>query len=82
MPAIFVIILLPIRTIVNSDQRTNFTTYKSFGLNMFDLPFIFKNFSFGYYPNNSELISNITKKVGIKLHMTSTRKTEFIIAWI
>lgn len=74
LPAIFVIILLPIRTIVNSEQRANFTSYKSFGLNMFDLPFLFKNFSFGYYPNNSELIDNITKKVGIKLHMTPTCK--------
>lgn len=69
IPAIFVIILLPIRTIVNSDQKTNFTTYKSYGLNMFDYPLLFNNYSFGYYPNNSDIVNNVTLTMSKKLNL-------------
>lgn len=75
VPTIFVIILIPIRTIVNAEQKANFTTYKSFGLNMFDFPLMLTNFSFGYYPNDSLLVSKITKKLATKLNLKS--KCEF-----
>ena len=69
IPAVFVLILLPIRTIVESNQKANFTTYNSFGLNMFDIPFLFRNFSFGVSPNNSPLVNNITNRVANQFNL-------------
>ncbi len=69
IPAIFVMILLPIRTIVNSDQKKNFTTYRSYGLDMFDFELLFKNFSFGYYSNNSTVVDNVVQKTAKKLNL-------------
>ena len=76
VPTIFVIILIPIRTIVTAEQKSNFTTYREFGLNMFDFPLMFTNFSFGYYPNDSLLVSRITNKLATKLNLES--KCKFI----
>ena len=71
VPAVFVIMLLPIRTLIITEERTNFTTYRPFGLNMLDLRLLFSNtkFNFSYYPNDSRLIDTIAKKVGIRLHL-------------
>jgi ATP-binding cassette subfamily A (ABC1) protein 3 len=61
LPAIFAIILLPIRTLVRSDQR-NDTIYRLFDVN--HLPFGLrppqvKKWIFGYQPNSSDLINNL-----------------------
>jgi ATP-binding cassette subfamily A (ABC1) protein 3 len=81
VPALFAIILLPIRTIVDSDQYLNDTIYPTFnfdslplnlqpdaGNGLFDLFFTY-SWSFAYYPNNTELGQKIAKKIGQDLKM-------------
>jgi len=81
IPAIFVMILLPIRTLVNSDQKTNFTTYRSYGLDMFDFQLLFRNFSFGYYSTNSTVVTNVVQRTAKKLNLDYKCWCLFFTLW-
>lgn len=75
IPAIFAIILLPIRTIVKSSQLSNDTTYNSFQVDQFDEFILSNNFSkFGYFPNNSQNVRNLVKKLSEKINLEPERK--------
>lgn len=79
VPAIFAIILLPVRTTVNTDSYLNNTVYPAFEVN--NLPtglvptfrFAAKNslpqWAFGYQPNNSSNIDKIMVMVASKLNL-------------
>ncbi len=81
VPALFAIILLPIRQIVKSDQYRNDTTYRAFSLEMLpgDLTphdtnrqvdsdsFDDLQWCFGYQPNNSTLLNAIMAQVAENL---------------
>lgn len=73
LPAIFAIILLPIRTIVKSDRKLNDTTYEPFTVNKLDEFFLTGNFSFGYFPENSTKIDKIMIKIANKLELDSSK---------
>jgi len=73
LPAIFAIILIPIRTIVKSDHKLNDTTYGPFTINKLDEFFLNGNFSFGYFPKNSTKIDNMMKKIANRLELDSTK---------
>lgn len=78
IPAIFAIILLPIRTIVNSEQRTNDTTFNAFEINEFGESVIGRNYSaFAYYPGSIR-VNNLMKNVEKKLNLTSFCKEKII----
>lgn len=70
IPAIFAIILMPIRTVIKSDSNYNDTTYKSFNLENFgnSLP-LYKNSSFAYCPNSSNLVNNIMMEASETLNL-------------
>lgn len=79
IPAIFAIILLPIRTIVNSEQRTNDTTFNAFEINEFGESVIGRNYSaFAYHPSDSIRVNNLMKNVENRLNLTSTCKEKII----
>ena len=63
LPAVFAIILLPIRTIVKSQQIKNDTTFIPFSVDTFYPNFKFDSLNIGYAPNNSERLSKIMKTV-------------------
>nr|QUF59428.1 ATP-binding cassette transporter Abca3-2 [Brachionus angularis] len=63
VPALFVIILIPIRKIVKSDQYLNNTIFPTFTFNSLPDQLIPSLWTLGYQPNNSVLINNIMKKV-------------------
>lgn len=66
IPALFAIILLPIRTIVKSQQFTNDTVYSPFRVEQ--LPLVFRTgWYLAYQPNSSDLINQAMGKVGTKL---------------
>lgn len=83
VPALFVIILLPIRTIVRSDYHANDTTFEEFSFDSLPtslLPNGFDIFSqdlksgiglwtFAYSPNNTDMGNQIMKNVGDTLMM-------------
>lgn len=84
VPTLFVIILLPIRTIVKSNYYTNDTTYTEFEFNK--LPFNLRpiptvigrqslEWTFAYQPNSSDLANRIMSKVGSNLGMNIVCKT-------
>ena len=58
VPALFAIILLPIRTIVKSEQLDYDTFYNTFDLNNFT----FRNYILAYQPNDSLLVNRIMEK--------------------
>ena len=60
----FAIILLPIRTIVKADLKSNFTEYDQFSFNSVNN--ILKD-TIAYQPNDSELLNRIMQKVGKNL---------------
>lgn len=86
VPTLFVLILLPIRRIVKSDQYFNNTVYDSFSIDALpsDLLPEFSSepeskwkrdlneglWTIGYYPNNVNLIEKIMKKVESDLVVT------------
>lgn len=68
IPALFAIILMPIRSAVKSNPYVNITTFKAFDLDSFDnnLP-LFKNSTFAYCPNDSSLINDMMENVALNL---------------
>ena len=70
LPALFAVILMPIRTLIKSKSHPNDTTYKPIRFDNFDpeLP-LFGNSSFAYYPNNSEVVNKIMSKVSDSLSL-------------
>nr|UOU03313.1 ATP-binding cassette subfamily A3-2 [Brachionus rubens] len=94
IPTLFVVILLPIRRIVKSDQFLNNTVYPSFSFDQIPSDLIpgfgdndnqrsFRLFrrdveeaahlwELAYYPNNSELVNNIMKKVESEIDVQPT----------
>jgi hypothetical protein len=79
VPALFALILLPIRKIVKSDNYLNDTVYDPFRFDSLPndlLPetFYSRNYrdglwSFGYQPNNSKMINDIMNSVGASLNL-------------
>jgi len=68
VPAMFAIILLPIRTIVKADFKSNFTEYEQFAFNKV---FRFKNETIiAYQPDNSQLLDRIMTRVGDNLKLS------------
>ena len=68
VPAMFAIILLPIRTIVNADFKANSTEYEAFG---FDKVMRFKNeTTIAYQPDDSPLLDRMMLRVGDKLNFS------------
>ena len=65
VPALFAIILILIRRIVKSDQYLNDTLFPAFSVNA--LPETLGLSCFGYFPNNSILLTNIMKIVSKEL---------------
>jgi hypothetical protein len=66
VPAMFAIILLPIRTIVKADLKSNFTEYEPF---TFDEIKRYKNeTTIAYQPDNSLFLDRIMSRVGKKLN--------------
>jgi len=66
VPAMFAIILLPIRTIVKADLMSNFTEYEPF---TFDEIIRYKNeTTIAYQPDNSLFLDRIMSRVGKKLN--------------
>ena len=63
IPALFAIVLLPIRTIVKSEQYLNDTTYYPFNLTNFDNRLSSIGYKIGYAPNSSFFINKIMSKV-------------------
>lgn len=89
VPALFVIILLPIRTIVRSDLHPDDTVYDEFTIN--ELPSSLTPpfpsdlhidqmtarvglWTFAYAPNNTDLVNGIMKNVGDSLNMNIVGK--------
>lgn len=85
VPTLFVIILLPIRRIIKSEQYFNDTVYESFSIDALPsdlLPEIPANslsnqtsyeglWTIGYYPTNVDLINKIMDKVESDLVVTT-----------
>jgi ATP-binding cassette subfamily A (ABC1) protein 3 len=69
IPAIFAIILLPIRSIVKSDPKLNDTIYDRFPINSLDSYLVEKNFSFGYSPNNIVFLDKVMLKMAENLNL-------------
>jgi hypothetical protein len=80
IPALFAIILLPIRTIVKSNPELNDIIYPNFGINYFDRVLFEKeikeNFTFkiGYHPNNSDIAKRIIHNTSRKLNLSAIGK--------
>jgi ATP-binding cassette subfamily A (ABC1) protein 3 len=70
VPALFAIVFMPIRTVIKTGSNPNDTTYYSFDLDSFDpsLP-LYKNSSFGYFPNSSQLINSIMSRAASALEL-------------
>jgi hypothetical protein len=75
VPALFAIILLPIRTIVKSEQLDYDTFYSTFDLRNFT----FKSYVLAYQPNNSALVNRIMEKTrdDLKINLMGIFKHEF-----
>ena len=72
VPAFFALILLPIRTVIKSETKLNDTVFKPFNLDTFDENFLlYKNSTFAYYPNNSDMIVKIMQKVSDETRINS-----------
>lgn len=80
VPTLFVIILLPIRSIVKSEYFSNDTTYHEFSFD--HLPFNLRpkpsvdapfykglQWTFAYQPNTNNMTNRIMEQVGVKLGM-------------
>lgn len=93
VPTLFVIILLPIRRIIKSEQYFNNTVYESFSIDALPsnlLPEFSANslsnqsfseglWTIGYYPTNVDLIKKIMNKVENDLIVTTKGKKIKII---
>ena len=72
VPAFFALILLPIRTVIKTETKLNDTVFKPFNLDTFDENFLlYKNSTFAYYPNNSDMIVKIMQKVSDETRINS-----------
>ena len=75
IPCLFAVILLPIRTIVESEQF-NETVYKPFGLSTLPRnlapPSGVAQWNFGYQPNDSTFLNSVMKNVAINLNLNMT----------
>jgi hypothetical protein len=83
VPTLFVIILLPIRTIVKSDNYLNDTTYPEFSIDELPKSLFpqvsfesekddarsFASWDFCYHPNNTDFINKLMAKVGKDLDL-------------
>ena len=73
IPALFAFVFMPIRTVIKTGFNPNDTTYYSFDLDTFDqsLP-LYKNSSFSYFPNTSELVNLVMKRTSSALELDFT----------
>ena len=73
VPALFAIILMPVRTVIKSDLNPEETTYKPFDLEKFSNEIIiYRNSSFAYWPNTSDLVNRIMKRVSNSIELDYT----------
>ena len=73
IPAVFAIILLPIRSIVKSDPKLNDTTYERFPVNSLDEYLVNQSFSFAYHPNNNTFLDDTMKTMANTLKLNWER---------
>lgn len=67
VPALFAFILLPIRSIVKSEEFKSPTVFGEFSVNQLPRKFFNKSLFLAYQPNNSELVNEIIRQVGNNL---------------
>nr|QNH67917.1 ATP-binding cassette transporter subfamily A member 3 X1 [Brachionus plicatilis] len=70
VPAIFAFILLPIRSIVDSDLFDEPIFFSSFSVDTLPSKFLLEQYSIAYHPNSSEFIPNLMQAVGSDLNLT------------
>ena len=80
LPALFAVILLPVRSIVKSNNIENDTVYEPFGINAFPLDLklnvlgLFgpvRQMCIGYYPKSSQRATRIISEVAAQLNLTA-----------
>ena len=70
VPALFAIILMPVRTVIKSDLNPEETAYKPFDLEKSSNDvIIYRNSSFAYWPNTSDLVNRVMKRVSDKIEL-------------
>ena len=65
IPAFLALVMVPLRSIVNSVEHSNFTYFDTFNLSQSP----FKGEFFAYQPNNSALVNSIMKDVSRDLYL-------------